>query len=451
VTDSRTQQPSNDPGQQAATFDAALTDLTRNHAGRVLAILARRLGDLDLADEAVQDALVEATRTWPQRGIPTNPPAWLMSVAGRKAIDRQRRASSARRRTQGAAYELMAAYEERAEVSSSTETVRSQMIHEPTQAESLGSVLALATAADDDQLRLVLLCCHPALDRDAQVALTLRLVGGLTTTEIAAAFLVPEATLAQRIVRAKRKIRDAAIPLTMPTELSQRLDPVLTVLYLIFNEGYLARSGHDSIMRLDLADEAIRLTRLVASLPTQSAEPEGLLALELFHRSRSATRADAQGDLVLLDQQDRSQWERNFIAEGNKVLTRMMARRLPGPYQVQALIASMHANAPTAADTNWPIIVSLYRQLMAMDTSPVVALNHAVAVAMADGPEAGLTLVDALDSLHTYYLWHSTRGELLLRAERYNEAAEAFRHALKLTENPAEQRHLQRRITAAKP
>jgi RNA polymerase sigma-70 factor, ECF subfamily len=431
-------------GESEAIYDVALTDLTRNHAGRVLAILARRLGDLDLADEAVQDALVEAARTWPLRGIPTNAPAWLMSVAGRKAIDRQRRASSARRRTQGAARELVAAHEERAEVSSLTEGARSHMIHEPIHDEPVGSTID--SAADDDQLRLVLLCCHPALDRDAQVALTLRLVGGLTTTEIAAAFLVPETTLAQRIVRAKRKIRDAGIPLSMPTQLAQRLDPVLTVLYLIFNEGYLARSGHDSVMRLDLADEAIRLTRLVASLPTQSAEPEGLLALELFHRSRAATRADSQGDLVLLDQQDRSQWDLGSIAEANTVINHMMARRLPGPYQVQALIASLHANARTADDTNWTVIVALYRQLMAMDPSPIVALNHAVAVAMAEGPRAGLALVNALDSLQTYYLWHSTRGELLLRAGENDQAAEAFGRALKLTENPAEQRHLQRRI-----
>jgi RNA polymerase sigma-70 factor, ECF subfamily len=451
VTDSGTQHPGK-PGQVAMTYEVALTDLTRNHAGRVLAILARRLGDLDLADEAVQDALVEAARTWPERGIPTNAPAWLMSVASRKAIDRQRRTTSARRRTQGAARELVAAYEDRAAMSSQ-ETIRAQMIAEPTHDASDTSGTSvdalLNSAADDDQLRLVLLCCHPALDRDAQVALTLRLVGGLTTAEIAAAFLVPEATLAQRIVRAKRKIRDAAIPLSMPTELAHRLDPVLAVLYLVFNEGYLARSRHDSIMRLDLADEAIRLTRLIASLPTKSAEPQGLLALELFHRSRAASRADLQGDLVLLDKQDRTKWDASSIKEANTVIAQMLALRRPGPYQVQALIASIHANAKTAEETNWTIIVSLYRQLMAMDPSPVVALNHAVAVAMHDGPLAGLALIHALDGLHTYYLWHSTRGELLLRAGRNDEAAEAFRTSLHMTENPAEQRHLKRRIAAS--
>jgi RNA polymerase sigma-70 factor, ECF subfamily len=423
----------------------ALTDLTRNHAGRILAILARRLGDLDLADESVQDALVEAARTWPERGIPANPPAWLLSVARRKAIDRQRRASSARRRTKEAAPELVAVQEEQSAMRPSSETP--SMIDD-TQFDLSETDLA---AAADDQLRLVLLCCHPALDRDAQVALTLRLVGGLSTIEIAAAFLVPEATLAQRIVRAKRKIRDAAIPLSMPAELDQRLDPVLTVLYLIFNEGYLARSNHTTALRLDLANEAIRLTRLLATLPTQSAEPLGLLALQLFHHSRAEARIDEAGDLVLLDEQDRTKWNTRSIAEANRLMAKVMAHRRPGPFQVQALIAALHINAPTAQDTDWKTIAALYEQLLAMTASPVIELNHAVAVSMADDANhlRGLALVEAIDGLHTYYLWHSTRAELLLKVGRSADAAAAFAEAAKLTDNPAEQRHLQRRLTAA--
>jgi RNA polymerase sigma-70 factor, ECF subfamily len=422
----------------------ALTDLARNHAGRVLAILARRLGDLDLADESVQDALVEAARTWPERGVPNNPPAWLLSVARRKAIDRQRRASSARRRTKEVAPELVAVQEEQSAMRPAQE---SHPMIDDTKFEQ-GETDPVAAA--DDQLRLVLLCCHPALDRDAQIALTLRLVGGLTTTEIAAAFLVPEATLAQRIVRAKRKIRDAAIPLSMPAELDQRLDPVLTVLYLIFNEGYLARSSHETALRFDLANEAIRLTRLLATLPTQSAEPDGLLALELFHNARAEARVDEAGDLVLLNEQDRTKWDRKSIGEANTLMAKVMAKRQPGPFQVQALIAALHINARTAQDTDWKTIAALYEQLFSMTPSPVVELNHAVAVAMADDPNSprGLELVEAIDGLGTYYLWHSTRGELLLRLGRTSEAADAFAQAAKLTDNPAEQRHLQRRIAA---
>jgi RNA polymerase sigma-70 factor, ECF subfamily len=432
------------PSEDLGCADA-LTELARNHAGRVLAILARRLGDLDLADESVQDALVEAARTWPERGIPANPPAWLLSVARRKAIDRLRRASSARRRTKEVAADLVAAHEEQSAMRPAQEahSMITDTIFEPGETDLL--------AAADDQLRLVLLCCHPALDQDAQIALTLRLVGGLTTSEIAAAFLVPEATLAQRIVRAKRKIRDAAIPLSMPAELDQRLDPVLTVLYLIFNDGYLARSSHPTALRLDLATEAIRLTRLLGTLPTQSAEPDGLLALVLFHHARAEARVDEAGDLVLLDEQDRTKWDRPSIMEANSLLVRVMAKKQPGPFQIQALIAALHINAPTADETDWKTIAALYGQLLAMTPSPVIALNRAVAVAMADDPSSlqGLELVEAIEGLDRYYLWHSTRGELLLRLGRSVEAVEAFRHATKLTDNPAEQRHLQRRIVAA--
>jgi RNA polymerase sigma-70 factor, ECF subfamily len=300
----------------------------------------------------------------------------------------------------------------------------------------------------DDQLRLMLLCCHPALERDTQVALTLRLVGGLTTAEIASAFLVPEATLAQRIVRAKRKIRDAGIPLTIPADLDGRVDALLAVLYLIYNEGYLSRSGggaDSSPVRVDLADEAIRLTALVTQLLPDHAETDGLLALQLFHRARARTRIDTDGDLVLLDRQDRSLWDGEAIIAANGVLARAMRRMQPGVYQVQAIIASHHANARTAADTDWPAIVALYAQLVAMTDSAVVRLNHAIAVAMADGPLAGLAMLDRLEGLDSYHLFHSARGELLARAGDMTAARTAFERALTLTDNPAERRHLERR------
>jgi RNA polymerase sigma-70 factor (ECF subfamily) len=409
---------------------AALTRLIREEGGRVIALLARRFGDVDLADEAVQDALAEAARVWPTNGVPANPPAWLLAVARRKAIDRLRRAGSAYRRTMAVAADLVAAGEATEDERTEEEWVDDR--HD----------------VDDDHLRLVLLCCHPALDRDAQVALTLRLVGGLTTTEIAAAFLVPEATLAQRIVRAKRKIRDAGIPLSIPADLGQRVDAVLAVLYLICNEGYLTRGDGDRPVRLDLVDEAIRLTTVVvALLPEASrAEAEGLLALELFHRARAATRLDLAGDLVLLDQQDRTRWDLPMIEAANAVLHRAMARMTPGPYQVQAIIAGHHANARTAADTDWTAIEALYRQLVAMTGSPVVRLNHAAAVAMADGPRAGLALLDRVDDLDGYHLFHAVRGELLARCGDTDAARVALERARSLTDSTAERRHLTRRL-----
>jgi RNA polymerase sigma-70 factor (ECF subfamily) len=303
-------------------------------------------------------------------------------------------------------------------------------------------------AVDDDHLRLVLLCCHPALDRDTQVALTLRLVGGLTTAEIAAAFLVPESTLAQRIVRAKRKIRDAGIPLGIPADLDTRIDAVLAVLYLVFNEGYLSRNDSGDVVRVDLVDEAVRLTEVLTALVPDHAELLGLLALERFHRARMSTRVDGDGDLVLLDRQDRTRWDLAEIAAANGVLHRAMQRMQPGPYQLQAVIAAHHANARTAADTDWPAIAALYRQLTAMTGSPVVRVNHAVAVAMADGPHAGLALLDSLDGVDTYHLFHAARAELLWRAGRTDEAVAEFALARTLTDNPAERRHLDRRREA---
>ncbi len=301
----------------------------------------------------------------------------------------------------------------------------------------------------DEHLRLLLLCCHPALDRDAQVALTLRLVGGLTTPEIAAAFLLPEATLAQRIVRAKRKIRDAGIPLSVPENLDERVDALLTVLYLVFNEGYLPRGATDAAVRVDLVDEAIRLTRQAAELLPDSAEVEGLLALELFTRARTESRTDAAGELVLLEHQDRTGWDLETIEQANRILVAALARMRPGPFQLQAIIAAHHANARTAADTDWAgDRRRTYAQLEQVTGSAVVALNHAVAVSMADGPRAGLAMLDRIVGLDGYHLFHAARAELLARAGDVDAAATAFRAARALATNPAEQRHLERRIAA---
>lgn len=399
----------------------------------MLALLARRFGDLDLADDGVQDALVEAARTWPSTGVPSNPPAWLLAVARRKMIDRQRRAASADRRLRAAAPELTADGEETG--------VRSELIAD----------VEHDAAGGDEHLRLMLLCCHPALDADTQVALTLRLVGGLTTMEIAAGFLVPEATLAQRIVRAKRKIRDAGIPLSIPASLDDRVAVVLGVLYLVFNEGYLSRGDGGSVVRVDLIDEAVRLTRLLDNLLPERAEVEGLLALELYHRARLASREPSPGELVLLADQDRSQWDRGQIDEANGLLHRAMSRMAPGRFQLQAVIAGYHANATSAEATNWRAIAKAYDHLAAVDPSPVVALNRAVALGLAEGPDIGLAALDVITGLDRYHLWHAARGELLVRAGRERDAIGALSAALTLTANPAEQRHLRRRIDEVAP
>lgn len=406
----------------------------------MLALLAKRFNDVDLADEAVQEALIEAAAVWPVRGVPANVGGWLLTVARRKALDRVRRSTSARRRTMAAAPELVAT-----ERSANDLVPRAEGASVDTTNDLDESVLD----GGDEQLRLVLLCCHPALSRDAQVALTLRLVGGLTTPEIASAFLLPEATLAQRLVRAKQKIRDARIPLSLPNELSTRIDAVLAVLYLIFNEGYVTRGPQDGVVRVDLVDESLRLTRLLSNLAPEYAELDGLLSLELFHAARLATRVDDQNELVLLEDQDRTRWNIQAITEANRILHRAMARMTPGPFQMQALIAAHHANARIASDTDWAAIAHAYGQLVQMDPSPVVALNRAVAVAMADGPNAGLALLDVIDHLDRYHLFHAARGELLLRAGATNDAVTAFRQAAALTENPAEHGHLARRIAKA--
>jgi len=410
----------------------------RDDCPRILSVLAARFRDLDLADEAVQDALVDAARTWPNDGVPSNVGGWLMTTARRRALDRLRSAKRARDRLDSAAHLL----EEQREA---PDVRMTDMIQEPLGGGSEDPD-SKPSNEEDERLRLLLLCCHPALDSDAQVALTLRLVGGLTTAEISAAFLVPEATLAQRIVRAKKKIKTAGIPLSIPEQFTDRLGVVLAVLYLIFNEGYLSHDDGQDPVRLDLVDESIRLTRLVSDLAGTEAEPRGLLALELFHRSRHTTRIDALGDLVLLDEQDRTAWVGSDIIAANKVLVEAMAMKQPGPYQVQAVIAAHHANAVVAADTDWPAIAGLYQQLDAMSGSPVVRLNWAVAIAMSDGPLAGLKMLDGIDELDSYHLLWATRGELCRRAARVAEAHQAFTRALELAPNSAERRHLERRL-----
>ncbi len=401
----------------------ALAELAREHAPKVLGVLTARFGDLDLADDAVQDALVQAVQRWPTDGVPPNPPAWLMTVAQRKAVDRLRRDTSARRRTLAAAPELI----ERGE---------------PAPARGL---LDDTNDVPDERLRLILLTCHPALGRDSQIALTLRLVAGLTIDEIAAGLLVPAATVAQRIVRAKRKIRLAGVPLSVPENLTHRLPEMLSVIYLVFNAGYLGHGPNEAV-RVDLADEAVRLARLLHRLLPSETEVAGLLALVLYHRARLDARLDAAGDLVLLDDQDRTCWDGTAIAEADRALDDAIARMRPGVYQLQALIASHHAHASSPRDTDWPAVAGLYAQLVAMTGSPVVRLNHAVAVAMADGPAAGLPMVDAVPGLDDYHLWHATRADLLRRTGRRDEALAAYRRAADLTANPAERRFLAARI-----
>lgn len=401
----------------ASEIADAVSRLAREESGRVLALLTRRFRDLDAADDAVQDALVKALGAW-QSGIPDNPAAWLYTVARNALIDHVRQAESSRRQLRAAAPELVAQHEE-----------------EP-------DPIMDDSSLGDERLRLLLLCCHPALDRETQVALTLRLAGGLSSAEVAAAYLLPEATLAQRIVRAKRKIRAAGMPLSIPANLEERVGALLRVLYLIFNEGYLSR-GPAHVTRVDLVTEAIRLTRQVVDELPSSAEAEGLLALELYHHARSGTRVDGVGELVLIDRQDRSAWDLAEISEANRCLRSAMERMTPGPYQVQAIIAGHHANARTADDTDWAAIAGLYAQLARMAPNPVIELNRAVAIAMADGPHAGLAVLDRLVGLQDYHLFHAARGELLARAGR--PARASFERARELAANEAERRHLARR------
>jgi RNA polymerase sigma-70 factor (ECF subfamily) len=399
---------------------AAVDRAFREDAGRAVAALARATGDLDLAEEAVQDAFETALRTWPGRGVPDNPAAWIVTAARNRAVDRLRRARVGRDKVRAAAE--IAALERFGDP-----------VHE----------------IPDDRLRLLFACCHPALGMEARVALTLRTVGGLTTRQIARAFLVPEATLAQRLTRAKRKIRDAAIPYRVPSRdlLPERLGGVLAVLYLIFNEGYAATDG--KLVDAELCEEAIRLTRVVDHLLRDEPEVLGLLALMLLQNARRRARTDAEGDLVLLEDQDRARWDHDAIDEGLAILDRSIARRQrPGPYQLQAAIAAAHARAPRPEDTDWAAIATTYAALATTAPSPVVDLNRAVAVAMADGPGAGLALLEPLaDELDAYHLYHSARADLLRRRGDDGAAAAAYRRALELATNPAERRFLERRLT----
>jgi RNA polymerase sigma-70 factor (ECF subfamily) len=390
----------------------------REEYGRAVSVLVRMLGDIGFAEEAVQEAFTAAVQRWPSTGLPPSPAGWIISTARNRAIDHLRRESSRDDRHAQAA-----------------------LLHAPDAPVDQGPVR-------DDHLRLIFTCCHPALAPAAQVALTLRLLGGLTTAEIARAFLVPEATMAQRLVRAKGKIRAAGIPYRIPGEadLPARLRTVLAVVYLIFTEGHTASSG-DRLVREDLCAEAIRLGRLLRDLLPDEPEVMGLLALMLLVESRRATRTAPDGDLVLLAHQNRSRWDRDLIAEGQAIVRQCLRRNRPGPYQIQAAINAVHSDAPTAADTDWHQIVALYDQLMGLAPSPVVALNRAVAVAEVEGPERALAIVDALD-LDRFHMFHAVRADLLRRLGRDDEAAEAYEAAIARTDNATERDFLHRRRLA---
>jgi RNA polymerase sigma-70 factor (ECF subfamily) len=422
--------PDVDAGLAPEAAHDLVARLFREEQGRAVATLIRVTGDFDLAEEAVQDAFISALETWPSRGVPSNPGAWITTTARNRAIDRLRRRRRLVEKTELLARETTLEAELRAIGS------------DPTDA---------AMPIADDRLRLIFTCCHPALAMDARVALTLRTLGGLTTPEIARAFLVPEPTLAQRLVRAKRKIRDAGIPYRVPPAelLPERLAGVLHVLYLVFNEGYAASSG-DALIRRELCAEAIRLTRVVVELLPDEPEARGLLALMLLHDARRDARVDDAGQLVLLDDQDRSRWDEDRITEGRTLIVAVLEEQRPGPYQVQAAIAALHDEAATAADTDWPQIAILYRRLLEMTPSPVVELNLAAAVAMADGPAVGLAMMDgiaAAGELDSYPYLHASRADLLRRLGRWSEADAAYRRALALTTNGAERSFLERRLT----
>ena len=405
---------------------ATIETVFRRESGRIIASLIRVSRSFDLAEEAMQDAFAAALIHWKAEGLPDNPSAWITATAQRKLIDYVRREQTRRVKEDQLRYETNS-----------------------TQNPELES--DMTSSSEDDRLRLIFTCCHPALNKEAQIALTLRTLGGLTTPEIARAFLVPEPTLAQRLVRAQRKIQQARIPYQVPpiSALPERLSAVQAVLYLIFNEGYVASAG-DGLIRRELCAEAIRLTRILCELMPAVPENLGLLALMLLHDSRRDTRVSSNGELVPLEEQDRALWNPGQIEEGLQLVQCAIRLRDIGPYQLQAAIAAVHAEARHAANTDWKQISALYRELAQLHPSLTVALNHAVAVAMSDGPDQGLVLLDAIGcsgALNSYHLYHAARADLLRRLSRKEEAIAAYKTALSLTANAVERRYLHRRIS----